>query len=125
MPADAIAVIEAYWSAANARDWDAFAALLAEDVVYEVPQTRERVRGRPRYVQFNEEYPGDWVAVVERAVGSGAHGASWTTVTVGADTMAGLSFFDLGEDGRIVRITDFWPEPYEPPPSREHLTERW
>jgi len=22
-------------------------------------------------------------------------------------------------------VTDFWPEPYEPPPGREHLVERW
>ena len=28
--------------AANDRDWDAFADLLAEDVIYEGPQTRER-----------------------------------------------------------------------------------
>ena len=25
----------------------------------------------------------------------------------------------------ITRITDFWPEPYEPPSGREHLVERW
>jgi hypothetical protein len=27
--------------------------------------------------------------------------------------------------GRIARITDFWPEPYEPPAGRAHLTERF
>jgi hypothetical protein len=25
----------------------------------------------------------------------------------------------------VTKITDFWPDPYEPPPGREHLTERW
>jgi SnoaL-like domain len=35
-----------YWAAAEARDWDAFVKLLAVDVVYQGPQTRERVRGR-------------------------------------------------------------------------------
>jgi len=25
----------------------------------------------------------------------------------------------------ITQVTDFWPEPYEPPPGREHLVERW
>lgn len=29
-------------------------------VVYEIPQTRERIRGRDAYLQFNREYPGDW-----------------------------------------------------------------
>jgi hypothetical protein len=26
-------------------------------------------------------------------------------------------------DGLITHVTDFWPEPYEPPPGREHLVE--
>ena len=34
--------------------------LLDPDVVYEIPQSRERIRGRDRYVTFNAEYPGDW-----------------------------------------------------------------
>lgn len=42
--------MNAYWVAANDRDWDAFAALLAEDVIYEGPQTRERARGSRNYV---------------------------------------------------------------------------
>ncbi|WP_197686166.1 hypothetical protein [Actinoplanes derwentensis] len=31
-------------------------------------------------------------------------------------------WLDTGD--RITRITDFWPESYEPPAGREHLTER-
>jgi hypothetical protein len=34
-------------------------------------------------------------------------------------------WFELAADGLITRITDFWPDPYEPPPGREHLVERW
>lgn len=46
-----------YWTALQARDWEGFEALLAEDVVYELPQTRERIRGRANYLRFNIEYP--------------------------------------------------------------------
>jgi hypothetical protein len=35
-----------------------------------------------------------------------------------------VAFFGFA-DGLIARVTDFWPEPYEPPPGREHLVERW
>jgi hypothetical protein len=35
-----------------------------------------------------------------------------------------MAFFTF-EDGFITAVTDFWPEPYEPPPGREHLVERW
>jgi len=48
-------VVTAYWEAANSRDRAAFGDLLAEDVVYEGPQARERVRGRANYVRFNVE----------------------------------------------------------------------
>jgi SnoaL-like domain len=119
-------VVTAYWAAANARDWDAFGALLAPDVVYELPQSRERIRGRERYVQFNVEYPGDWTVFPERIVGDDRHGASWTRfVLPDADDQTGLCFFDLDDSGLIARITDFWPTAYEPPPGREHLVERY
>jgi hypothetical protein len=36
-----------------------------------------------------------------------------------------VCFFDLGADGLITRITDFWPDPYEPPANRVGLTERY
>ena len=118
-------VVETYWEAAEARDWAAFGALLADDVVYEAPQTRERVRGREAYVRFNAEYPGDWHLTVERAVGDGRHAATWITFDNEGTVETGLCFFDLDTDGLITHITDFWPEPYEPPPGREHLVERW
>ena len=46
-------VVAAYWAAAQTRDWDTVAGLVAEQVVYEAPQFRERVRGRTAYVRFN------------------------------------------------------------------------
>jgi ketosteroid isomerase-like protein len=118
-------VVAAYWAAAEARDWAAFGALLADDVVYRGPQTRERVRGRDAYVRFNVEgFPGEWHITVQRIVGADPHAASWIEFTGPDGTQTGLCFFELA-DGRIVRITDFWPEPYELPASRTHLVERY
>ena len=123
---DARDVVAAYWAAAEARDWDRFAGLVAEQVVYEGPQTRERVRGRAAYIRFNAEgFPGDWHLEVERIVGQGRHAASWIQMTDAGERYPGLCFFDLDEDGQIARITDFWPQPYELPASRTHLVERF
>ncbi|HZG03861.1 MAG TPA: nuclear transport factor 2 family protein [Streptomyces sp.] len=122
---DIRAAIERYWSAAQARDWDAFGALVAPDVRYEVPQTRERVRGREAYVRFNAEYPGDWRVTVERIVAGEREGVSWVSFAVDGRTETGLCFFTFDEDGLISAIADFWPEPYEPPAGREHLVERY
>ena len=123
---DARDVVAAYWAAAEARDWAAFGVLLAEDVVYEGPQTRERVRGRDAYLRFNAEgFPGDWHLEVQRIVGGGRRAASWIQMSEGGEHYPGLCFFDLDSDGRIVRISDFWPTPYELPASRAHLVERY
>ena len=53
-------LVEHFIASLEARDWEAWAGLLDPDVVYEIPQSRERIRGRDRYLQFNQEYPGDW-----------------------------------------------------------------
>ena len=119
-------VIAAYWAAAEARDWAAFGALLADDVIYHGPQTREQVRGRDPYIRFNVEgFPFDWHLTVQQIVGEGQRAASWIEFTGPEGTQPGLCFFDLADDGKIALITDFWPDPYELPISRAHLVERY
>ncbi|MCX4907619.1 nuclear transport factor 2 family protein [Streptomyces sp. NBC_00878] len=117
--------VESFWATAEDRNWTAFADTLAEDVVYTLPQTRERVRGRKRYVQFNREYPGDWHVRIERIVAEPGQVVTWLHVTSGLEEMHAISFFTGDAEGRVLTITDFWPEPYEPPPGREHLVERY
>jgi len=117
--------VETFWSTAEARDWTGFARTLAEDVVYTLPQTRECVRGRERYVEFNREYPGDWHLRVERIVAEPDQAVTWLHFTVGLEEMYAITFFTADREGHIATITDFWPEPYEPPAGREHLVERY
>jgi predicted ester cyclase len=113
-------VVAAYWAAAEARDWEAFGALLADDVVYRGPQTREQVRGRDAYIRFNVEgFPYDWHLTVQRIVGEGQRAASWTEFTGPEGTQPGLCFFDLAGDGKINLITKQaqgpgWPAASEP-----------
>jgi len=126
--ADTTAIVRAFADALERRDWPAFAALLDPDVVYEIPQTRERIRGRDTYVRFNAEFPGDW-HIAPKVVLADDHDGSllfeWTTD--GEEPALAIAFFefDRAANPRITRITDFWPEPYDPPPGREHLVERW
>ena len=108
----------------EARDWDTWAGLLHPDVVYEIPQTRERIRGRDRYLQFNQEYPGDWHLRPKVIIADDRNGVVWFDWLLDGGRDDGMAFFEIA-DGLIVRITDFWPEQYEPPTGREHLAERW
>jgi ketosteroid isomerase-like protein len=116
-------VVGRYFATMAAREWDAFGTVLSADVVYEMPQTRERISGRENYLQFNREYPGDWICTVTRLIADGTTAAGSMNFTVGDQELVGLVYLEL-HDGLITRITDFWPEPYEPPTGREHLAER-
>jgi len=119
-------VVRAFWQALDEHDWAAVGATLADDVVYEVPQTRERVRGRDAVVRFNAEYPGDWHLSVATLVADEHQAATTITfVLPGQPDQTGIAFFRLDDDGRIAHIRDWWPEPYEPPPGRAHLVERY
>ncbi len=113
--------------AANDRNWNAFAKLLADGVVYEGPQTRERVRGVSNYLRFNVEgFPGDWHLRVIRIVGEDRYAASWIDFTnADGTTHPGLCFFEVNDKRKIARITDFWPDPYELPAQRRHLVETY
>jgi hypothetical protein len=115
---------ERFIASLEARDWDAWAALLHPAVVYELPQSRERIRGRDRYLRFNQEYPGDWHLRPKVTIADERHGVVWFEWLLNGRTDDAMAFFEFA-GGVITRVTDFWPEPYEPPPGREHLVERW
>ena len=117
-------LVRSFAESLDRRDWNAFAAVMSPDVVYELPQTRERIRGRERYVRFNAEYPGDWHVEPQLVLGDGDHGVLLFRWTLESTATLAVAFFEI--DGEhIVKVTDLWPEPYDPPAGREHLVERW
>lgn len=120
-----VATIRHFWQATEARDWGAVAEVLAPEMVYEIQQTRERIRGRDAFLRFFDDYPGDWHLTLRRVIVDDRNGVSVLDFTVGVEQMLAITFFTFGDDGLITRVEDVWPEPYEPPPGREHLTERF
>jgi len=117
-------LIRAFADSLERRDWDALAETLDPDVVYEIPQTHERIRGRDRYVTFNVEYPGNWHIDPRVIIGDEHDGVLLFQWTLDGPATLAIAFFEIA-NGRITKVTDFWPEPYEPPSGREHLVERW
>lgn len=118
-------LIEQYFATLEERNWAGFADLLHPDVSYEIPQSRERIRGRDRYLQFNQEYPGKWhVQPTQILVEGDAGVARFDFMECMEPTREAVTFFRV-EQGLLAALTDFWPEPYEPPPGRAHLVERW
>jgi len=117
-------LVSAFADTLERRDWPAFEQLLDPHVIYEIPQTRERIRGRDRYVTFNRDYPGDWHIDPLVVIGDDRDGSLLFRWELAGESSLAIAFFEVS-GGRITKITDFWPEPYEPPPGREHLVERW
>jgi ketosteroid isomerase-like protein len=117
--------VRVYVDSAEQRDWQRLSDLLTEDMVYEMPQTRERIHGRSAFMQFNREYPGDWHLQVRRIVADGRHAAAWIDARVGTEHQDACVWFEFSDDGLITRVVDYWPESYDPPSGREHLVERW
>jgi ketosteroid isomerase-like protein len=113
------------WRRLQARDWDGLAELLAEDLVIERPKTRQRIRRRDAYVEFNRAYPEGWTIEVINLIAEGA-----TVVSEVRVPHTELGRFDLVsilevEDGRVVRGREYWmDEVAEPvPPERARWLE--
>ena len=119
------AVAHRFVETLEARDWDAWYALLHPDVIYEIPQSRERIRGRDRYLQFNREFPGGWHLRPKRVVSDDTHAVVWFAWVVDDGPEEDAVVFLSVQIGLVTEVVDFWPEAYEPPPGREHLVERW
>jgi hypothetical protein len=107
-------VISAHWSLANERKWEEFAELLHPDLKYEVPQTREYIDSGEGYLDMFRTWPGDWKAEVLHMVCEQAKAISIIEFKVGKAVMTGITVFNVSH-GKIVSVTDYWPEPYEPP----------
>jgi len=101
----------------EARNWDAWAGLLHPAVVYEIPQSRGAHQGDVIVTCGSiRSSPGDWhlrlkLTIAERA----SRGWVWFEWLLDGRTDDAMAFFEF-TDGLITGVTDFWPEPYEPPP---------
>ncbi|MFD4325250.1 nuclear transport factor 2 family protein [Nocardioides sp. NPDC058538] len=120
---DNSALARSYLQLLDARDWDALAAVLDEDVVYDMPQTRELIIGRESFLEFNQTYPGEWHLTPKIVIADDDRAVVWFDWRMGDESGESQTFLEI-DAGRITRVTDFWPEPYDPP-KRAVKTERY
>lgn len=122
---NAALVVEAFWRLMSSNDFHSVAAVLADDFLLEWPQSRERIRGAANFAQFNADYPaqGPWRFTINRIVGNGEEAVSDVSITDGVMLARAISFFTV-EHGKIAKVVEFWPEPYEPPFDRTKWVER-
>jgi SnoaL-like domain len=97
-------------------------ALRREDVVIDMPQSGERIRGRDHMKAMQEAYPGPPTITVRHIVGSGD---VW--VVEGRSDYSGriyhvATIFEFRE-GKILRETRYYADPFEAPAWRAQWVE--
>jgi hypothetical protein len=96
---------------------------LSANAVRQWPQSGELVRGRDRIAEVESHFRGLRLAVGRRLVWSNTVVVEWTTDYGDGRLYRNVSIADL-RDGEVVRVTDYWGEPFTSPPWREPLVER-
>jgi hypothetical protein len=81
------------------------------------------VTGREALIDYMRSYPGDWHLAVARVVATDSEAAVVVDATVDDGRMQSVALFDVGPSGLITGFTDYWPESYDHPASRAHLSE--
>ena len=122
---DSRRVVERFWETMQTNDFRAVGELLHDEYVLEWPQTGERIRGRENFVAVNENFPaaGRWSFTVNRLIADDGGVATEVTVTDGSRTDRAITFSEI-RDGKILRQTEYWPDPYDPPEWRARWVER-
>ena len=117
-------LVREFWRLMATNDFSSVGAVLAEGFVVEWPQSKERIRGAENFARMNAEYPasGPWTFRINRLVAAETEVVTQVSVSDGVQQAEPISFFSV-EGGSIVRMVEYWPEPYEPSANRNHLAE--
>lgn len=123
-PSTPEAVVREFWRLMGTNDFESVGAVLAPEFVLEWPQSRERIRGPERFSRMNAEYPttGRWSFRINRLVVGGESVVTQVSVTDGTQSAEPVSFFTVA-GRRIVKLVEYWPEPFAAAPNRQHLVE--
>jgi len=125
MNESAVEIAGRFWQLMATNDFRSVGSVLADDFVLDWPQSGERIRGRDNFAAMNEEYPahGPWTFTINRLLGDETDAVSEVTVSDGVQLARAISFFAVS-NCRIVKMVEFWPDPFPPRADRKHLVER-
>jgi hypothetical protein len=102
--------------------------MAAEDVINEFPQSGERFRGRDNIAAMNSSYPASTgtapKATLRRILKPGEAWVIESTIDYGDGTpVSAISIIETGSDGKVVKQTDYFANPFEAPAWRSKYAE--
>ena len=113
---DAAILAQQFWWRMNTNAWPLAAELFADSFEIVWPQSGEVIGSVEDFVAINENYPahGKWSFKLRRVLGAGGSAVSETEISDGKIKALAVSIFECADE-RIVRITEYWPEPFSAP----------
>lgn len=117
-------VVESFWQAMQTNDFFAAGRWLADDFECRWPQSSEVICGRDNFARINTQYPAEglWQFYLVRLVCEDDTVVSDVKVSDGKVRARVITFHTV-KNGLIVRQTEFWPDPFEPPLWRRQWVE--
>ena len=107
-----------------AGDTDGVTAFLADDAVVEWPQSGERIVGREACTIVFKNYPGGSPAYkLKRITGEGDHFVVESVADYAGRKVYVANVLEF-RDGKIVKQTDYFADPFEAPAWRSQWVER-
>ena len=105
------------------NDFNTVKGVLSDEFVMEWPQSRERIRGADNFADMNNEYPttSRWTFRINRLVAHANEVVTQVSLTDGTQSAEPVSFFTI-ESGKITKLVEYWPDPFEPKANRRHLS---
>ncbi len=118
-------VVERFWAAMTANDFQAAGDQLHDDFCLDWPQSGERIRGRANFIAINEQYPaaGRWLITLDRIVADEQSVATDVSVSDGEQADRAITFSAV-RDNRIIAQTEYWLGGVEAAPWRAQWVEK-
>jgi ketosteroid isomerase-like protein len=118
------AIVREFWRLMASNDFNSVKAVLSDEFVMDWPQSKERIRGADNFTEMNNDYPttSQWSFRINRLVAHGHEVVTQVSLTDGTQSAEPVSFFTV-ESGKITKLVEYWPDPFEPKANRRHLAE--
>jgi ketosteroid isomerase-like protein len=111
-----------HWAASDANDFETEHRIYREDAVLEYPQSGERIRGRQHIQVSRAAQPNLKRFTLRRMLGGGDLWISELVLTYDGQPSYVVSIMEF-EDGKVIRETQYFGDPFEPGPSRAQWVE--
>jgi hypothetical protein len=111
-----------HWAASDRNDFDTEHHIYRDDAVLDYPQSGERIRGRQNIQASRAAQPNAKRFQIRRITGNGPLWVSELILTYDGRPSFVVSVMTF-VDAKIAHETQYFSDPFEPGPSRAHLTE--